>query len=111
MPADRMQVSSFAAVGSVHYLADKPDILNTGVTIHAKGSANWSAKILANNFPDALTTGSGNFADVTSMFTGAAQMTNATNPIARVAGFQPYAIRISVDSVQAANTVNFALNF
>lgn len=111
MPADRMQVCSFAAVGSVTFYADKPDILNTGASVFAKGTGNWSAKILANNFPDAQNTGSGAFGDVTSMFVGAAQMTQATNPVARVAGFQPYGLRISVDSVQAANNVNFAINF
>jgi hypothetical protein len=114
---DRIAVASFSAVGSVDFILDKlGDNRMGGATIFAKWSGNGSAKIHANFFPDAFPyvgANSADFMDVTSWFVGSAQMTQASARFARfVPGdFMPYALRIEVDSLQAANTVKFAFGW
>ena len=110
MAGERFQVFSFAAVGSLQTSFDKMNGDITGIpTIFAKWSGNGSAKIHINNFPDLI---AADWMDVTSWFVGGAQMTQANRLIRFVPGtpLYPFALRIEVDSLQAANTVKFAVN-
>src|SRR5882672_8581627 len=104
--SERFVIRSFTAAGTADLggVQVQPRGNLGGANLVAQATGNWEASILADNFGD------GGFVDVTSMFTGAATFkTGAT--FARVAGYMPWALRINVTSVQAANSVRFAAGF
>lgn len=104
---DRIRVFSFSAVGSEQMTQDRINPDNCGMTVYALFTGNGSAKLRANQLPDLPSSG---WLDVTSWATGAAQLTPSV-AFGFIPGFIPYGLRIEVDSLQAANTARFAVNF
>lgn len=105
--SDRFDVRTVSAVGTLDFVSGKPTVLDVGFSFQFKPSGNARAQVLATNLDPSVP---GNFQDVTSLFTGGAQLTAAgwyrpTLPV--MFGV----VRFNVDSVQAANNVLIAGSF
>lgn len=105
--SDRFDVRTITAAGTLDFVSGKPTILDVGFSFQVKGSGNFRAQVLATNLDPSV---AGNFQDVTSLFTGGAQLiANGWYRPALPVMFG--AVRFNVDSVQAANNVLIAGSF
>jgi hypothetical protein len=106
--SDRYTVRSFTATGTANLGGIQgwgalPMPLY-GAQIYAQATGNFEANLLADPFGD------GGYIDVTTFFYGAATFTQAKK-FASVPGFLPWSLRVNVTSVQAANSVRFAVSY
>lgn len=106
LPADRYSIASFTAVGTANLggIQGFGGYLMVGASIYAQATGNFEANLLADPFGD------GGYVDVTTFFFGAATFTQAKK-FASVPGFLPWSLRVQVTSVQAANSVRFAVSY
>lgn len=102
--SERFDVRTITAAGTLDFIAGRPSQLDRGFSFQWKPSTNARAQVLATNLDPSVV---GNFVDVTSLFTGGAQLT--------VAGWYRPAVpvtfgvvRFNVDSVTAAGNVLIA---
>jgi hypothetical protein len=108
--ADRISVTTLSAVASFDLYQDRISGHLTGYcTVHPKFSGNGAGKIWGSFFPDQpLITA--DLIDVTSHMCGSSLFVPTTG-LMRLDGYLPYALRIDVMSLQAANTVKIATSF
>ena len=104
--SDRYTVRSFTAAGTadlggVQGFGKNPSY---GANLIIQATGNFEANLLADHFGD------GGYVDVTTFFFGAATFTQAKK-FAFVSGYLPWALRVNVTSVQAANSVRFAASY
>ncbi len=106
--SDRYTVRSFTAAGTADlggiqgFAPYAPAPIGAGIIIQATG--NFEANLIADHFGD------GGYVDVTTFFFGAATFTQAKK-FSFVSGYLPWALRINVTSVQASNSVRFAVSY
>ncbi len=105
---DRYTVRSFTAAGTADlggvqgFMPSGASPYGANIIIQATG--NFEANLIADHFGD------GGYVDVTTFFFGAATFTSAKK-FAYVQGYLPWALRVQVTSVQAANSVRFAVSY
>lgn len=103
---DRYVVRSFTAVGTADIggvqIVKRGE--HNGLNILIQATGNFEANLLADHFGD------GGFTDVTTFLFGAATFTSAKK-FGFLQGYLPWAVRLNVTSVQAANSVRFAVGF
>lgn len=106
LATDRYVVRSFTAAGTADLggVQGFSRVPNVGANLLIQATGNFEANLLADHFGD------GGYVDVTTFFFGGATFTQAKK-FAFVAGYLPWALRVNVTSVQAANSVRFAAGY
>jgi hypothetical protein len=93
---ERFTINTISAVGSYQILGrDKINAQQTGLHLQLKCNSNYRAQLLMSLYDDGVM---GNFVDITSMFTGGANITNQAGAWF-LNSFAPHKLYLNVDSL------------